>query len=169
MQLKLYSTHCKCLYATWSRANIAILWLELHVTTDQSLVGHAPLEEGQLFVLQMSSALPTRTTMRSVNKLNPFLHNKKHSPQDSLMIAITRPGGQRWHIPYLLLLLLPLPLLLLLLLSAVLFANTDYVCMHASVQELCPNKDSPTHTHTHRQDSLSSAAQLCAVDNGSYA
>lgn len=68
----------------------------LSVTTDQS-ASHAPLKEGQLFVLQMSSALPTRTTMRSVNKLNPFLHNKKHSPQDSLMIAITRPGGQRWH------------------------------------------------------------------------
>lgn len=131
----------------------------LSVTTDQS-ASHAPLEEGQLFVLQMSSALPTRTTMRSVNKLNPFLHNKKHSPQDPLMIAITRPGGQRWHIPYLLLLLLPLPLLLL---SAVLFANTDYVCMHASVQELCPNKGSPTHSHTHTGRTLFLVQLNCAL------
>lgn len=47
--------------------------------------------KGEVFVLQMSSALSTRTTIRSVNKLNPFLHNKTHVEQLHSMGCAAHP------------------------------------------------------------------------------
>lgn len=144
----------------------------LPVTTDQSLVvGHAPLRGKFLFcrchqhyrLAQLFDQLTSSTlfciTKRTLSSCTQWAAQLTPRP---LMIAITKPGEQRCHIPYLLALpLLLLPLLPVLLLSAVLFANTDYVCLHASVHELCPNKAVPhTRTLTDTHTPVAAAAGL---------